>query len=338
MPVHVVETIKLTSLGLDAFNPVFSPDGSKIAFSARSKEASCQVYIVNIDGSGLTRLTDEPGPNCVVCFSPDGTKIAYIGDPTGEDDNYYDIYTMSPDGSNKQRLTYSGGAEPAFSSDGSLISFVSDDNEIFLMNNDGSNSKQLTPIRWNEASRKILLPKHRPIFSPDGKWVYFLSTVQSRDKVIREVYRIRLDGSDINRLSHTDDDVVDYIISPDGQTIAFALFYVDQLGVRRSSIYTIRSDGSDRKQIAEGKGTNWMQSFSPDGKWIAFYSNRDGKSTDITRNWDIYLIRTDGSELVRLTDNNSLDMEPVFSPDGSMIAFSSDHDGNREIYLAHISY
>lgn len=340
---HIAETIKLASLGLEAFHPIFSPDGTKIAFSASSKEESCQIYIVNIDGSGLTRLTDKPSPNGVSRFSPDGTKIAYLSDhPTGEDDNNYDIYTMSLDGSNKQRLTYLGGTDPTFNNDGSLISFLSNDHipyEISVMNSDGSNVKQLTHTHMDKASRTSPRFIRKPCFSPDGRWIYFLAILYSRDDSVREIHRINLDDSTIDQISHTNEDIVDYIISPDGKTIVLTSLYTDQKsGIMRSIVYTIGSDGSDQKQIMESNGMNWIGSFSPDSKWIVFCSNRDKKSTDVTRNWDIYLIRTDGSELVRLTDNDSLDTEPVFSPDGSMIAFSSDRDGNREIYLGYISY
>jgi TolB protein len=83
---------RLTFLGLNVLNPSFSPDGRRIAFSAGGKRDifhHYHIYIINVDGTGLQRLTDEPGPNFGNCVSPDGIKLVYISDPTGEDDNYF---------------------------------------------------------------------------------------------------------------------------------------------------------------------------------------------------------------------------------------------------------
>ncbi|MBE3088675.1 MAG: PD40 domain-containing protein, partial [Actinobacteria bacterium] len=62
------------------------------------------------------------------------------------------------------------------------------------------------------------------------------------------------------------------------------------------------------------------------GGMIAFSSDRDG-------NKEIYIMNSDGSGLVRLTNNDSSDSLYAWSPDGSKIAFSSDRDGNKEIYI-----
>ena len=170
--------IRLTHIGLDAFNPVFSPDGKRIAFSAGGR-GEAHVYVINTDGSELRRLTDEPGPKFVSCFSPDGSRIAYISDPTGEDDNYFDIYTMLVDGSNKQRLTFSGGASPAFSPDGRFIAFDTTCNgvgHISRINADGTGLVQLTHTDPGKPARFPGLDNGDPLFSPDGEWIYFTST------------------------------------------------------------------------------------------------------------------------------------------------------------------
>jgi TolB protein len=49
--------------------------------------------------------------------------------------------------------------------------------------------------------------------------------------------------------------------------------------------------------------------------------------------YEIYIINTDGSGLMNLSNNDAYDADPVFSPDGSKIAFESSRDGNREIYI-----
>ena len=59
---------------------------------------------------------------------------------------------------------------------------------------------------------------------------------------------------------------------------------------------------------------------------IAFSSNRDG-------NFEIYVMKADGSQQTRLTNNPAFENRPSWSPDGERIAFISDRDGNREIYF-----
>ena len=74
---------------------------------------------------------------------------------------------------------------------------------------------------------------------------------------------------------------------------------------------------------------NLVTSWSPDGSRIAFSSDRDA-------NTEIYMMNTDGSGIVRLTDHPASDMEPAWSPDGKLIAFSSNRDGESEIYILEV--
>jgi len=71
----------------------------------------------------------------------------------------------------------------------------------------------------------------------------------------------------------------------------------------------------------------WAGTFPGPNGQIAFSSNRDG-------NYEIYVMNADGSDQTRLTDNDdALDREPSWSPDGDKIAFASNRDGNYEIYV-----
>ena len=66
--------------------------------------------------------------------------------------------------------------------------------------------------------------------------------------------------------------------------------------------------------------------LAPDGSRILFESNRTG-------NWEIYTMKADGTELVRLTDNPAADVGPIWSPDGKRIVFGSERDGDPEVYV-----
>ncbi|MBC7877122.1 MAG: PD40 domain-containing protein [Anaerolineales bacterium] len=69
-----------------------------------------------------------------------------------------------------------------------------------------------------------------------------------------------------------------------------------------------------------------LESLTPEQGRIAFVSDKDGNS-------EIYSINTDGTDMVRLTDNKADDLSPKWSPDGSKITFISTRDGNSEIYV-----
>jgi Tol biopolymer transport system component len=134
--------------------PNWSPDGKKIAFES----ASGGIYTMNPDGSNRTLaiapVSDQPD------WSPDGTKIAYRRYPSGQ--SHSDIFIANADGSNPVNLTgrlsgrtadgtESDEAVPAWSPDGTQIAFASSlheydatTHEIFLIDADGRNLKQLT--------------------------------------------------------------------------------------------------------------------------------------------------------------------------------------------------
>jgi len=91
-----------------------------------------------------------------------------------------------------------------------------------------------------------------------------------------------------------------------------------------------RLDGPDAyTNVSQGVGEGWQDiepSRSPDSQWAVFASNRTG-------NWELFVARTDGSELVQLTFNvQARDVDPIWGPD-DLIAFETSRDGNWEIYL-----
>jgi len=114
-----------------------TPDESQIVYSSGG-----DIWIMNIDGSDKQQLTSDPADDFESAVSPDGTKIAFASNRSGNDD----IWIMDIDGSDMQNLTNHPGNEawPFFSADGSLIYFQTDRlgvrANIMMMEPDGSNS------------------------------------------------------------------------------------------------------------------------------------------------------------------------------------------------------
>lgn len=91
----------LKRLTIDGAEPGWSPDGSEITFSS-FRDGNWEIYSMNADGTGQTRLTENPAVDYDASWSPDGTKIAFY---TNRNDGNNEIYVMNTDGSGQTRLT-----------------------------------------------------------------------------------------------------------------------------------------------------------------------------------------------------------------------------------------
>mgnify|MGYP000270532003 FL=1 len=79
-------------------DPVYSPDGSQIAFVA-THDGDPELYVANADGSNVRKLTDNEAVDASPSWAPDGSKILFVSDRDGD----FEIYTMNPDGTDAQR-------------------------------------------------------------------------------------------------------------------------------------------------------------------------------------------------------------------------------------------
>ncbi len=172
--------------------PVWSPDGSKLAFATvdfRSADGN-EIYVMNSNGSNRTRLTNNTVIDYPTSWSPDGSKIAFSSNrDTIQDDVFrFQLYTMDPNGTNVTRLTANSFDDnnAVFSPDGTKIAFQrgqsfpvnsADNTEICVMNADGSDQKNLTnnsaedfgPPAWQPLSSPLQVPPPAILqFNPNG--------------------------------------------------------------------------------------------------------------------------------------------------------------------------
>lgn len=144
--------------GASEIQPRLNRGADRVVF-ASNRDGSYEIYSVNIDNSGLRRLTFSGSNNYNPAWSPGSGRIAFQSYRDGQ----AEIYVMNADGSNQTRLTYNDGFDgmPTWSPDGTKIAFASYRNgsyRIYVMNADGSGVTQLSNQPYSA----------NPTWSPDG--------------------------------------------------------------------------------------------------------------------------------------------------------------------------
>jgi TolB protein len=208
------------------------------------------VWSINADGTGLTRLTRSPWPQFDATWSPDGALIAFRSERGGDSE----IWVMKPDGSGQRRLTR--GISPAWSPDGSMIAYAAPPtsaapSRLAIMNADGSGQHRLPNTPGGEY----------PSWSPDGKRIAFNSNL-SGDHLM---YIVDVRGSRVVDLSKVGEGwQVDW--SSDGRSILFTSHrdHPDNY----TDIYVMRPDGSGVKRLTHARA--YTPAWSPDGSHVVF--------------------------------------------------------------------
>jgi len=264
---------------------------TQLAFVSTA-DGNPEIYVINSNSTGSTRLTTHPASDIDPTWSPDGTKIAFQSDRDGS----AEIYIMNSDGTNPVRLTTAAGGNfrPAWSPDGTRIAFTSkrDGNgEIYVTNADGTAGLiNLTNHTADDGD---------PAWSSAGTKVAF----QSNRDGYPAIYVMNQDGSGVTKLTNPEYGDSEPAWSPDGAMLAFARAKSDPLGIIQV-IFTVNADGSGTTQLTNVSGNSERHShpaWYPDGRKIAFVAT----SCSNTCSSAIKIIRTNGTDLVELTSGFS---------------------------------
>ena len=319
---HSVGLAALTLLLLGLVTPVLSPAravvpgaNGKIAFTS-DRTGDFEIYTMNADGSGVTRLTHTPGEDREPVWSPDGTKIAFVsygGDAVGSS---ADIMLMNADGTGLTNLTRFTGLddEPAWSPDGTKIAWrnnrVNSDAEIFVMKADGTDPVQFTDHGGVDDE---------PAWSPDGKKIAYrrCNPNSGTDPGHCSIAIANADGTDVTDIGKlTSGYKDDPAWSPDGAKIAVRSWGVNG----EPDIFVLdAADGwTNRVNLSNDADSDVDPAWSPDGTQLAYVRQPNG-IPERTGNGEIWLMNADGSDQVNLTDHPEFDGDPDFQslPAGS---------------------
>jgi TolB protein len=221
-----------------------SPDGEKIVF-ASDREGTYDIWVVDVDGSGLTRLTEGLAGDFSPRWSPDGERIAFSR--TGS------LMVMDSDGSNVQQVTKAkpestappceaGAFLGGWSPDGEQLTFYASSatrglGQVCIVDLDGSN---LTVVVSDPPGYHV-----EPIWSPDGEWIAFRSIREGN----HEIYIVHPDGTSETNLTNNPATDLEPDWSPDSQWIVFGS---DRSG--HFDLHIMKVDGSEVARITTSTG------------------------------------------------------------------------------------
>lgn len=274
-------------------------------------------------------------PTCPLSGPPIGVSGGLIALTLRDQNGKLQIFTITPDGTNKKQLTFEGeNGRPDWSPDGRRITFNSTRNEgiwVAVMDADGSN-------------QRLLIEGAAPDWSPDGKQIAF----SRPDPPGVEIWVINADGSGQMQITRSGTAKVGPSWSPDGREMAFILINnpvsptdpQPEIGIMNSDgtnerILTsadrvnIRANPDGSTTVCETANNANAPAWSPVDNRITFWSGIENQYGQV------WVINSDGTESKQLTEDcthrNSDD--PSWSPDGKKILFSTGRSGRNELWV-----
>jgi Tol biopolymer transport system component len=326
--------INLTKNPANDAQPAFSPDGESIVF--RSSRDGGGLFVMARTGESVKRLT----PNGFTpAWFPDGKRIVYATQTTSVVDSRggggpSELWVVDSNGGEPRRLFAGDAMQPRVSPHGLRIAFwaiqvegttkrvISSNRDLWTIAADGTNPVRITDeesTEWN------------PVWSPDGRWLYFLSNRSGS----MNLWRIAIDeGSGAARgaaqpLSAPAPYIRNFTLSADGQAAAYSTFAISSnLSRLRFNPQTATTQG-EVQRITTGPRDLFQLEVSPNGGQVLV-----GPSP--FQQEDLYLLAPDGGGFMYLTNDPARDRGPRFSPDGLRVLFYSDRGGSYDVWSINV--
>jgi len=307
----------------------WSHDSKKIAFHDQPDLGIISIYVVTISNQSVVQVAGYQNSSHVPVWSSDDSKICYWmneikGSRWGEEGP--NLHIMDSDGSNDLRLTnhYTVRLQCFSGDDDKIFFFSCYDNlngwfHLYSMDPDGSNCTMVadhgTGFYLSPSPHGgVVAYEQRPGYNKAGS-LYLIDENGSND---RKIYDSKVTGTTDQHLIMT--------WSPEGNRLLFA----DGEGSDRE-IMSIGKDGKDLIRLTNNEAKEEISVAEGAQIWNPI-NNKIFYSSKISGNWDIWIMDPDGSNQTQVTFNNSDEVNPLWSPDGTRIAFISNREGINEIH------
>jgi tricorn protease len=306
-------------------NPVFSPDGTTIAFTGEY-DGNVDVFVVGAGGGVPRRLTWHPAADTVLGWTPDGSRVLFTSTRTAAS-RYAELFTIGRDGGLPQRLPLPMGAEGAYSPDGSRVAYVPLQRAFTTWKRYRGGRATAVWLATLQTSRIEKVPRDTSNdFNPMwvGDTVYFLSdrdggvTLHSYDTRSKKVVRLfENDGLDLKSASAGPGAIVYEQFGSLG-------LYDLETGRRSRVPVTVPGDYPEvRERLLRVGSALTNGRISPTGARAVFEAHGEILTVPAEKGDPRNLSNTPGA----------MDRDPAWSPDGTSIAWFSDQGGEYALHV-----
>lgn len=308
---------RITDEFMDARQPVWSPDGRRLAFQGY-RDGIWHIWVMNEGGGSLRALTSGPFDDREPSWSRDGSRIAFSSDRSGN----YDIWELEVASGAVRQVTRNAANDfgPQWSPTGSTIAFVSDrEDRPGVWTVDATTGAETGAVSTRGAV-------NAPSWTPDGSKLIYNVIAANQSQLMLDGRAITA-GEDVFPFRAQWASPTDVIYTADGKIKKRSIQTgrVEPIEFRATlsfarTPYPRKSHDFDSRATRPVRGI-MAPVLSPDATQVAFAALGD-----------LWLMPI-GGEARRLTNDRFVEMDPTWSPDGRSLAYSSDRDGSMDLWV-----
>lgn len=332
------DAVALTSGEHFTTSPVWSPDGSRIAFASK-RHGNLDVFILPVKGGGITRLTRHSADDRPTAFSPDGTLVYFSSSRLGTAQSLHvgtyegsdQLYTVPaaggrsrlvlptpalfarPDATGKQ-LLYEN--RPVYENEWRKGAVSDGAHDVWLYDTEKNSHRQLTGFRGEDRN---------PVWAPDGGGFFYLSERSGSSNV----WKSPLEGDDfpVPITRHSKGAVRFLSVARDG-TLAY--------GFEGEVWRQAPGQAAQRVDIRIRRGEVSHEAFkvTGEGQFSEMQLSADGKQIALVARGEVFVVSTVTGTTRRITRTPGHERHAGFAPDGRSLVYISERDGDMDIFQA----